>query len=305
MDLTPYRFNVSISPVFWRGGLYPWNLAELQTILHTAQNSGDFSDTTCKNITTAINEIESSNKTMLVFKKNHIRLKSAIYQIFSESNPSNALFELYSAIESVLQSYPVKYPYLKLSESPDDFENSLSSSKRYYYKRYRKQFLANNGHFVKLHADAIIDQDIHDFISLHRERWGNQSNILNHATESFLVSFLRKLALEGLLTLFFAVYESRRIACLCCVDFNGRREFLSSGRSRSDEKLRAGKLLLYESILDSINEGLYLFDFGYGDDAYKSDFNWSYTTNNAVVLFYNLHPRQFSNILALYEELIL
>jgi hypothetical protein len=304
MDLTAHGFYVGLSPVFWRGGLYPWNLTNLQTLLHSAQNSGDFSNATRESISTAISEINASNKTMLGFKKNHLPLKSAIYRIFSESNPSNTLFELYNAIESVFQSYPVKYPYLKLPESPDDFDNSLSSSKRYYYKRYRKQFLANNGHFVKLHADSIADQDIYDFISLHRERWGNHSNILNPLTSSFLFSFLGRLAHDGLLTLFFAVYQSRRIACLCCLDFNGRREFLSSGRSLNDEKLRAGKLLLYESIIDSISSGLYLFDFGYGDDAYKSDFNWSYLTNNVVALFYDSHPKQFSNIFPLYEELV-
>jgi hypothetical protein len=305
LGLSPYGFNVSISPVFWRGGLYPWNLNKLQTILQDAQNNGTLSDTNCKNINTAIDKISASNKTMLVFKKNHPSLKSSVYSIFSESKPSDALFDLYNAVESIFQSHPVKYPYLALPGSPDAFVNSLSPSKRYYYQRYRKQFFANDGHFVKLHADSVADQDIHDFISLHRERWGNKSNILNNSTSSFLFSFLQKLALNGLLTLFFAVYQSKRIACLCCIDFNGRREFLSSGRSLHDEKLRAGKLLLYDAIIDSINDGLYLFDFGYGDEAYKSDFNWSYLTNNVIALFYNLHPKQFSNIFPLYEELIL
>lgn len=305
LDLSPNGFNVSISPVFWRGGLYPWNLNKLQTVLRNAQNNDTLSDTTCKNINTAIEKISASNKTMLVFKKNHLSLKSSVYSIFSESKPSDTLFDLYNAVESIFQSYPVKYPYLALPKSPDAFVNSLSSSKRYYYQRYRKQFLANNGTFVKLHARSIADQDIHDFMSLHRERWGSRSNILNTATSSFLFSFLQKLALNGLLTLFFAEHQSKRIACVCCIDFNGRREFLSSGRSLTDEKLRAGKILLFDAIIDSINDGLYLFDFGYGDEAYKSDFNWSYLTNNVIALFYNLHPKQFSNIFPLYEELIL
>lgn len=304
MDLIPYGFNVSISPVYWRGGLYPWNLSKVQTILQNAHNNDNVSSSTHKNIDLALSEIKASNKAMLIFKNNHLRLKSSIYRIFSETKPSDSLFVLYNAIEAIFQSYPVKYPYVKLPKSLDDFDNSLSSSKRYYFKRYRNRFLANNGHFVKLHGDSIADQDIHDFIFLLRERWGNKSNILNNSTSSFLFSFLQKLALNGLLTLFFAIYQSKRIACLCCIDFNGRREFISSGRSLNDEKLRAGKLLLYESITDSINEGLYLFDFGYGDEEYKFDFTWSYLTNNVIALFYNLHPKQFSNIFPSYEELI-
>ena len=141
LGLSPYGFNVSISPVFWRGGLYPWNLNKLQTILQNAQNNGTLSDTNCKNINSAIDKINASNKTMLVFKKNHPSLKSSVYSIFSESKPSDALFDLYNAVESIFQSHPVKYPYLALPKSPDAFVNSLSPSKRYYYQRYRKQFL--------------------------------------------------------------------------------------------------------------------------------------------------------------------
>ena len=124
-------------------------------------------------------------------------------------------------------------------------------------------------------------------------------------TSSFVFSFLNKLACNGLLTLFFAEHQAKRIACLCCIDFKDRREFFSSGRTRDDEKLRAGKLLLYESILDATNEGLCFFDFGYGDEAYKSDYDWSYVTNNVVALFHDLHPKQVSDIFPLYEEVML
>lgn len=305
MDMPHHGFTIGISPVFWRGGLYPWNLNSLHTILQNALGSDDVSDETRENIRAAIEKIDATNKTMLVFQKNHLPLKSAIYKIFTESKPSDNILGCYNAVEAVFQSYPVKYPYLALPRTPEAFINSLSSSKRYYFKRYRKQFLENEGRFVKLCADSISDQDIHDFISLHRERWGKNSNILNSMTSSFLASFLKQLAGNGLLTLFFAVYKSRRIACLCCIDFKDRREFFSSGRTLDDEKLRSGKLLLYDSIIDSINEGLGFFDFGYGDEAYKSDYDWSYVTNNVVALFHDVQSKQLSNIFPLYEEVML
>lgn len=304
-DLPQYGFNIGISPVFWRGGLYPWNLGKLQSILQNALQSADVSDETRENIRAALDLILASNKTMLVFQKNHLPLKSTIYKIFGESKPSDNILECYTEVEAVLQSCPVKYPYLALPRTTEAFINSLSSSKRYYFKRYRKQFLENEGSFEKLRADAISDGDIHDFISLHRERWGKSSNILNSMTSSFLASFLRKLAGNGFLTLFFAVHQSRRIACLCCIDFKERREFFSSGRTRDDEKLRSGKLLLYDSIIDSINEGLSIFDFGYGDEAYKSDYDWSYLTNNTVALFHDVQSKQLPNIFPLYEEVML
>jgi len=105
--------------------------------------------------------------------------------------------------------------------------------------------------------------------------------------------------------LFFASDQSERIACLCCIDFKERREFLSSGRSLRAEKLRAGKILLYEVIMDSIDQGFKYFDFGYGDETYKSDYNCSYITNNAIAVFHMLTPKQCNDLLPLYEELLL
>lgn len=305
MKMLHSGFTVGISPVFWRGGLYPWNIHNLLSIMQNAESSDDVSDETRKSILAAIDLMTVTNKTMLVFKKNHLLLKAAIYKIFSESKPSDKLFELFNDIEAVFQSNPVKYPYLTLPKTPEEFADSLSSSKRYYFKRYRKQFLDNGGCFTKHGADSIVAADIHDFISLHRERWGKNSNILNNMTSSFVFSFLKILAGNGFLTIFFATYQSKRIASLCCIDFKERREFFSSGRTRDDEKLRAGKLLLYESINDSIHEGLSYFDFGYGDEAYKSDYDWSYVTNNVVALFHDVHAKQCQNMFPLYEEVML
>jgi uncharacterized protein YdcH (DUF465 family) len=304
-QLTLHGFTVSHSPIFHRGGPYPWNLSKLQTALNLAQNHADLSDQARENIAASLNRSNGSNKTMLNFKKNHMALKSSIYQIFNGSGPSNGLYDLYNTIESIFQSSPVKYPFLTLNRDPEDFVQSLSPSKRYYYKRYLDRFQASKGQFIRLRSNTITDQDIKDFISLHRERWGNTSNVLNDFTAPFLFSFFTNLVKGGLLTLYFAVFDSKRVAGLCCLDFSGRREFFSSGRSLNNDKLRAGKLLLYYTIIDSIKEGYSVFDFGYGDDSYKSDYNWSYVTNNAIALFYHLNPKQFPNLLPLYEELIL
>lgn len=304
MGLPPHGFNLRVSPLFWRGGLYPWNVAALKEALGKAQGA-EFAEETAERIREALERVESASKTMLVFKKNHLPLKAAVYRIFQEAKPSAGLFDLYNSLEAIFQSSPVKYPFLPLPESREELEDSFSSSKRYYFKRYRRQFFEQGGSFRKIAAKAIDEQDIRDFLSLHRERWGNRSNILNGLTSSFLLSFLGKLAANGHLTLFFALQGGERIAALCCLDFNGRREFLSSGRSLQAEKSRAGKLLLHDAIMDSIDNGFRQFDFGYGDEAYKSDYNWTYLTNNVIALFRNIDPKHCHNILSLYEEVII
>lgn len=304
MALPGQVFNVSVSPLCWRGGLYPWNMNKLLGVLRDALENDALDPDTRAQLAPVVDRMAASNKTMLVFKKNHLPLKSTLYRIFGASSPSDQLFDLYNAVESLFQTRPVKYPYVALPESEEAFVDSLSSSKRYYFRRYLKQFEAGGGSFEKLPADAVTDRDIDDFISLHRERWGSGSNILNPMTSSFVFGFLQKMARNGLLTLFFAAHQSKRVASLCCIDFQERREFFSSGRSLEGEKLRVGKLLLYRSLIDSIGDGFRYFDFGYGDEAYKSDYDWSYMTNSVVALAYQAQPGHLSSIFPLYEEVM-
>ena len=107
MNLVPAGFNVSISPVLWRGGLYPWNISKLQAILQRSKDNESISESNRRNIEAAIEKIDTSNNTMLVFKRNHLHLKSSIYSIFGKGEPSGMLFDLYNDIETIFQSYPV------------------------------------------------------------------------------------------------------------------------------------------------------------------------------------------------------
>ncbi len=305
MELSDDNFNIGMSPVCRRGGLYPWNLSDLRIILKEALNNNCLATSVLKNIQVAVSEIESTSAVMLAFGQNHLSLKSTIYRIFAEEKKSEVLLELYRAVESIFQSHPVRYPYLALPGDYEAFVATLSPSKQYYYRRYRKQFNGNGREIAKIHGESISDQDIKSFMDLHSERWGNKSNILNKRTSAFVFSFLQKMAKNELLTLFFAKDNAENVACVCCIDFKERREFLSSGRSLNAEKLRAGKILLYEVIVDSIAEGFKFFDFGYGDEAYKSDYNCSYITNNAIGIFHKIKPNQCHDLLPMYEELMM
>jgi hypothetical protein len=305
MGLTHQGFNLSISPVFRRGGIYPWNLSGIMDILEKAKNNHEFSEPIRGTISCVLDAFKAANKTMLIFRQNHLYLKSLLYRIFEQKESSKELFKLYQEIERQFASRPIKYPFLTLPNTADEFRESLSSSKRYYYKRYHQQFIRGSGSFSKIKGKAITSEDINDFIDLHRTRWGKNSNIINRLTKDFIFNYLSKLGSSELLTLFFASHQGRRIACVCCIDFYERREFLSSGRTLAEEKLRSGKLLLYEALLDAIKEGIKVFDFGYGDEAYKADYSYSFLETNVIALFHQLDPKHFINLFPLYEELYL
>jgi CelD/BcsL family acetyltransferase involved in cellulose biosynthesis len=49
-------------------------------------------------------------------------------------------------------------------------------------------------------------------------------------------------------------------------------------------KIPAGKLLCYHTVLDAIDRGLDIYDFGYGGDDYKFVFTQTQRTLKSVVL---------------------
>lgn len=304
-ELPYHRFKASVSPLFWRGGVYPWNRGRLLGILEAAAEDPLLGDDTRNAARESAGMITSAHRAMLMFEKNHLPIKAAIYRTLCDAGQSEAAGRLRAAIDSILQSSPVKYPYIALPETGEEFSAAMSQSRRYYYRRYGRQFLESGGSFMKVCGRSISERDIRDFIALHRDRWGADSNVISGSTEPFVRSFLATMAANGLLTLFFAEQDSRRVAAVCCIDFPGRREFFSSGRSREAEKTRAGKLLLHHSIIDAIQHGFRQFDLGYGDEAYKSDFDWSCTGNNVLALFHDLNPAACRGIFPLYEELML
>jgi CelD/BcsL family acetyltransferase involved in cellulose biosynthesis len=84
------------------------------------------------------------------------------------------------------------------------------------------------------------------------------------------------LASEGSLSLFFAQYQGKRIATLSCIDIQGRREAVMTGRDPEYADMSAGFLLFFETIIDAIDHGFHSYDFGMGWYAYKTRFTKTY-----------------------------
>ena len=113
------------------------------------------------------------------------------------------------------------------------------------------------------------------------------------------------MAKKGYFRLFFARFKDRRIGALSSFDIGKRREFYYSGRSMDYLELRAGKLLVFYSILDAIEKGFEVYDFGYGDDEYKFDFTSEYRTLNSFFLTAHDKLPDLNKLFPLYEEIVI
>ena len=180
----------------------------------------------------------------------------------------------------------------------------MSSSKRYYYRRYMNRFINSGGTFESISSDCISDRDIQDYLNLHIERWQTESAAITKYTINFHKEMSKLLIKNNHLKLFFAKQHGKRIAALSCIDCHSRREFYYSGRILNDKGNRSGKLLVMYSILDAIKTGSQIYDFGYGGDNYKYDFTDSYNTLKGFVISSKSNSISIGDIYLMYEKLI-
>lgn len=289
---------------YWRGGVYPWNISRMTSILNRIQNHCHIAwpDLNCE-IAEIINVLQSQTEALLFFKKTQKAIEGTLINLIDRLSALPEINNLVLKLSSTLKDKPILYPFLTLPQNKDTFLNNLSKSKRYYYQRYTNKFYSAGGDFENLNSQLINNQDIEDFLDLHIMRWGSESAAIMKETLSFQKNIFRLMKTHNQLRLFFARHRGERIASVACFDINGRREFYYSGRSMKYSKLRAGKLLVHFSILDAIDKSLSIFDFGYGDDEYKFDYTTSSERLYSFILACSGHMPDSTDIFPVYEKI--
>ncbi len=255
-----------------RPGVYPWNIKPLvKALLSYCEKLPEDSDISAR-INELIEKLEAQTSALLVFAATRKNFEEELERIITllESNPDTS--DCRKPLEEAIKDHLIVYPYIRLPQKPEDYSNGLSSSKRYYFKRYFKKFFAQEAVFEKLEPSDITEKDVDDYLSLHVQRWGDESIMANDLTLDFQKQLCLALAKDGVFRMFFAKWKGKRIAVHVCIDAANRREYFFSGRDMEAQNLRAGKLMVMHTIEDAITSGFEIYDFGFGGDEYKADF---------------------------------
>jgi len=290
----------------WRGGVYPWNIPRLCSALQSLSNKLSRNDSYLKSrIEEVIEDLKSQNSALMLFAETRKHLESEIQDIISVCNDRIDIAPYINNILDVLDTKPIKYPYLDLPKDADLLYSSLSSSKRYFYRRYMKKFINAGGVFENIASSDISSSDIKEYLSLHVMRWQHESAAVNKQTMTFHENLSLSMARDGYFRLFFAKHNDKRIAALSSFDICKTREFYYSGRTLDYPNLRAGKLLVLYAILDAIERGFKVFDFGYGGDEYKFDFTRKYKTLKSFFLSQDNSLPDLDKLFPMYERIVL
>jgi hypothetical protein len=288
----------------FRGGVYPWSAHKIAAALRAAVKPPHENDTakagkpgaavagpaaavdpeTTASMEALAAKLDAQGPALLGFAATRIGLEKDLSVAMETLRSLPAAGESLAAIALCLEGDRIQYPYLNLPSDPEAYLESLSSSRRYYFRRYLKKYSEAGAAFEKLSPDRVTDADIENYLALHLERWGGDSVAVNDATLPFHRELCRFAADAGILTLFFATHQGRRLVAHVCLDIGKRREYFFSGRTQGSEELRAGKLMVMHTILDAISSGFSVYDFGYGGDEYKADFTKVQRTARSIFL---------------------
>jgi CelD/BcsL family acetyltransferase involved in cellulose biosynthesis len=162
-------------------------------------------------------------------------------------------------------------PVLTLPATWEAFEQGRSRNYRKKMGEYQRRCARDFGARVRLTTTpAELERDMAVLIDLHAKRWDGQSRAFR--TPEY-VQFHHRLAARllatGRLRLFVLESHDGPLAALYCFVDGGRYYFYQSGRDPGRSRHRPGLVLMHAAIQQAIAEGIEVFDFLSGGEAYK------------------------------------
>lgn len=273
-----------------RGGIYPWTIAQIVKILSSLEQTINNKHPLIQDIVLLNEKLDKQTSALLSFPKTIKSLEEQVRKIANKLTKHKETKHFASDLESIFQPKDIVYPYLSLPGNKDNYFKSLSSSTRYYLRRYSRKIQEAGGIFETVEPESLKEEDIEDYLKLHLSRWGKESVAVNELTKSFHQELCHEMAQSGYLRLFFLRLAGERVAVQACLDIANRREYYFSGRAQNVTKLPVGKLLCLHTILDAIDRDFEIYDFGYGGDEYKRSFTGSKRTVISFFLTKNAMP---------------
>ena len=274
-----------------RGGVWPWTIVSLSKVCNSILKKVDGNHIVFQELRRLSDKLAKCTSLSLLFPRNRTAILEDLSTILPNISDDKNLQQDVETIKYCLNPATITYPYINLPPDRDTYWQSLSKSKRYYFRRYLRRFQESGGEFEKITADAVTEEDIDECIRLHLLRWGKDSAAVCGVADAFHRDLGMAMAKENMFTIFFATLNGKRIAAHTCFDIGHRREFYLPGRNPKYDSTRAGSLLVMETILDAIDHGFTVYDLGVVGFSYKMDFTKSvYTTRNFFVYKNGFQP---------------
>ncbi len=161
---------------------------------------------------------------------------------------------------------------VSLTGSFDQFWSRFSKDLRRNIRRYSERARQQG----TLAFNASADQSalhLDELIRLHTARWQNQGEpgmIKLNRSEAFLRDVIEQLSEIGLIRFFTLTFQEKLAALILSFPYNNRIFAYMTGFDPEFESLGVGRILLFEAMKHSQEQGYATWDFLRGDEPYKS-----------------------------------
>lgn len=177
---------------------------------------------------------------------------------------------------------------LDLPGTWDDFLDALDGKQRHELRRkLRRLQEAGSVRFRMVDGGAELPQAIETFLGLFTMNRNDKAAFMTSRMASFFSTLATALANEGMLRLFFLDVNEQPVASVFCFDYQGTRHLYNNGYDIAFQGISAGLMSKVLSIQAAIEEGLRLYSFLKGSEAYKYRLGGKETALLRCVL--NLH----------------
>ena len=268
-----------------RGGVWPWTIDGITGSLRQILDKRVEDIAVQHKVQQLVDKLESCTPMSLFFPETRLAWFAEVKAVLGECSEEKKFSADIEKVSSFLRTRFLPYPYIELPASREEYLARLSRSTRRYFRRYTKKWQQAGGTFERLDGTDIQAGDIDDYIRLHHMRWRDESAAMSGTAELFHREICRSMRREGVLSLFFATFQGKRIAAQSCFDMHKRREAYLTGRDPEYQELRAGRLLYLETIYDAVDQGVTRYDMGALDFSYKKSFATGMSSSRSFFLF--------------------
>lgn len=163
-------------------------------------------------------------------------------------------------------------PWLRLPESWDAYQQSLSKKDRHELRRkLRRLHSAGDVRWYLADDPDRRESDVADFIRLHRLSDESKAEFMTSDMEGWFRGIVEQFAPARKLRLYFLELDGLRVASAICFDYGNQFLLYNSGYDPECARLSVGLALKAYCIHDAIVAGREVFDFLQGSEPYKYD----------------------------------
>ena len=189
---------------------------------------------------------------------------------------------------------------IDLPDSWDAYTAGLERKRRYYVASFPRKFMREQRGSMEVIVDggSALEEAVTTFHRLHLSRWEDRDDSLSEEhTDAGFEPFLREVCARCAEEGWFRIVSIKAGEQVAASSLNflvhGRWNAYMKGFDPKLGKLRPGTVLDALRIQEAIKEGARQFDFGRGEEAYKSGFG-TRVERNTRVLIAVATPRSFA-----------